>query len=103
MVAYNRISQAEDESVLQYLICTKDYLEYINHTNRLVSMDGSGHKHISLVHGLSDHYIKKASKNAENWKTMAGAFNSIPKIARTAGETKHTINPDMRNPLILIP
>ena len=42
MVAYNRISQAEDESVSQYLICTKDYLEYINHTNRLASMDGSG-------------------------------------------------------------
>ena len=49
MVAYNRISQAEDESVSQYLIQAKDYLEHINHTNRLSSMDGSGLNHISLV------------------------------------------------------
>ena len=27
MVAYNRILQAEDKSVSQYLICAKDYLE----------------------------------------------------------------------------
>ena len=45
-VAYNRISQAEDESVSQYLKCAKDYLEQINHTSRLASMDSSGLNHI---------------------------------------------------------
>ena len=89
MVAYNRISQAEDKSVSQYLICANDYLECIYHTSRLSSMDGSGRNHISLVQGLSDHYIRRrASKDAENWKTMEDAFNSITKIARTAGKTK---------------
>ena len=88
MVAYNRISQAEDESVSWYLISTKDYLECINHTNRLVSMDGSGLNHISLVQGLNDHYIRRASKDAENWKTMADTCDSITKIVRTVGKTK---------------
>ena len=89
MLAYNRISQAEDKSVSQYLICAKDYLECIDHTSRLSSMDGSGLNHISLVQGLSDHYVRRrASKDAENWKTMADAFNSIAKIARTAGKIK---------------
>ena len=46
MVAYNRISYPEDKSFSQYLICAKDYLEWINHTNRLVSMDVSGLNHI---------------------------------------------------------
>ena len=58
MVAYNRILQAEDESVLQYLIHAKGYLGQINHTSRLASMDGSGLNHISLVQGLSDNYIR---------------------------------------------
>ena len=111
MVAYNRISQAEDESVSQYLICAKDYLECINHTKRLSSMDGSGLNHISLVQGLSDHYIRRrVSKDAENWKTMVDAFDSIAKIVRTAGKTKaynepryekptdiHAINPNYNN------
>ena len=89
MVAYNRISQAENESVSKYLICAKDYLEHINHTNRLASMDGSGLNHISLVQGLSDNYIKlRASKDAENWKTMAGVFYLMAQIARMAGNTK---------------
>ena len=52
-------------------------------------MDGSGLNHISLVQGLSDNYIRqRASKEAENWKTMADAFDSITKIVRMAGETK---------------
>ena len=89
MVAYNRISQAEDKLVSHYLICAIDYLEYINHTNTLVSMDGSGLNHFSLVQGLNDHYIRRrACKDAENWKTMAEAFNSITKIARTVEKTK---------------
>ena len=51
-------------------------------------MDGSGLNHISLVQGLSDNYIRqRASKGAENWKTMADAFESITKIARMAGKT----------------
>ena len=58
MVAYNRISQAENKSVLQYLMCAKDYLECINDTSRLLSMDGSGLNHISLVQGLSDNYVR---------------------------------------------
>ena len=29
-----------------------------------------------------------ASKEAENWKTMANAFDSIAQIVRTAGKTK---------------
>ena len=66
MVAYNRISQAENESVSQYLMHVKDYLECIGHTSRLSSMDGSGLNHISLVQGLSDNYIRqRASKEAE--------------------------------------
>ena len=68
MVAYNSISQAEDKSASQYLICAKDYLECINHTCRLSRMDGSGINRISLVQGLSDNYIRRrAFKDAENW------------------------------------
>ena len=54
MVAYNRISQTENKSVSQYLIHVKDYLEHINHTSKLSSMDGSGLNHISLVQGLGN-------------------------------------------------
>ena len=83
MVAYNRISQAENESVLQYIMHTKDYLEHINHTSRLSSMDGSGLNHISFIQGLSDNYVRqRASKEAETWKTMADAFDSITEIAK---------------------
>ena len=89
MVPYNRILQAESKSVLQYLMCVKDYLEHINHTNRLSSMDGSGFNHISLMQGLSDNYVRwRASKEAKKWKAMADAFDSITKIARMAGKTK---------------
>ena len=99
MVAYNRISQAEDESVTQYLIHAKDYLECIYHTRRLSSMDGSEINHISLVQGLSDHYIRRrASKDAENWKTMVDAFDSIAKIVRTAGKTKACNEPRYEEP-----
>ena len=94
MVAYNRISQAEDKLVSQYLICAKDYIECINHTSRLASMDSSGLNHISLVQGLSNKYIMwRASKNAENWKTMADAFDSIAQIQRMAGKTKAYTEP----------
>ena len=89
MVAYNRILQTENKSVLQYLMHVKDYLECINHTSKLSSMNGSGLNHISLVQGLSDNYVRqRASKEAENWKTMVDAFDSITKIVRTAGKTK---------------
>ena len=89
MVAHNRILQAENKSVSQYLMLAKDYLEHINHTSQLPSMDGSGVSHISLVQGLSDNYVRqRASKEAENWKAMADAFNSITKIVRMAGKTK---------------
>ena len=67
MVAYNRIYQAENKSVLQYLMHAKVYLEHINHTSKLSSMDGSGLNHISLAQDLSDNYIRwRASKEAEN-------------------------------------
>ena len=70
-------------------MCVKDYLECINHTSKLPSMDGSGLNHISLVQDLSKNYIRQmASKEAENWKTMADAFDSITKIVRMAGKTK---------------
>ena len=89
MVANIRISQAEDESVWQYSIHAKDYLQCINHTSRLASMDSSGLNHVSLVQGLNDNYVRRrASKDAENWKTMADAFDSIAKIVRTTGKTK---------------
>ena len=89
MVAYNRILQAENESVLQYLMHAKDNLECINHTIKLSHMDGSGLNHISLVQGLSDNYVRqRASKEAENCKTLADAFDSFAKIARMAGKTK---------------
>ena len=52
MVAYNRISQAENESILQYLMCQKDYLECINHRSRPSSMDGSGLNHMCQVKGI---------------------------------------------------
>ena len=52
-------------------------------------MDGSELNHISLVQGLSDNYVNwRASKDAENWKTMADAFHSIAWIARMEGKTK---------------
>ena len=87
MVACNRILQAEDKSVSQHLICAKDYLECINDTSRLARMDSSGLNHISLVQGLSDNYVRqRASKDAENWKTMADAFDSITQIVRMAGK-----------------
>ena len=66
MVTCNKISQAENESVSQYLMSAKDYLEHINHTSRLSSMDSSGLNHISLVQGLSNSYVRRrASKEAE--------------------------------------
>ena len=104
MVAYNRISQVEDKSVSQYLIHAKDDLKCINHTSRLPSMDGSGLNHISLVQGLSDNYVRRrASKDAENWKTMADAFNSIAKIAGTAGKSKAYNEPRYEKPTMLYP
>ena len=52
-------------------------------------MDGSGCNHISLVQGLSDDYMRRrTSKDAENWKTMVDAFDSVIKIVRTAEKTK---------------
>ena len=52
-------------------------------------MDGSGLNHISLVKGLSDNYVRRrASKEAENWRMMADAFDTITKIAKMAGKTK---------------
>ena len=90
MVAYNRISQAENESVSQYLMHVKDYLEHINHTSTQAGRDSSGLSHSSLVQGLSNNYVRhKASKEAENWKTMADAFDSITKIVRMAGKRKN--------------
>ena len=62
-------------------------------------MDSSGLNHISLVQGLSDNYIRRrASKDAENWKTMADAFDSIAKIARTTGKTKAYNEPRYEKP-----
>ena len=62
-------------------------------------MDGSGLNHISLVQGLSDNYLRRrVSKDAENWKTMADAFGSIVKIARTAGKTKAKNKPRYEKP-----
>ena len=79
IVTYNKISQAENKSVSQYLMCAKDYLEHINRTSRLSSMDGRGLNHISLVQGLSDSYVRRrASKEAENWRMMADAFDTSP-------------------------
>ena len=87
MVAHNRISQAENVS--QYLMHAKDYLEHINHTSKLSSIDSSGLNHISLVQDLRNNYVRqRVSKEAENWKTMADAFDSIAKRARMAGKTK---------------
>ena len=52
-------------------------------------MDSSGLNHISLVQGLSNSHVRRmASKEAENWRTMADAFDSITKIAQMAGKTK---------------
>ena len=66
-------------------MCVKDYLEHINHTSRLSSMDGSGLNHVSLVQGLSNSYVRRrASREAENWRTMADAFESITKTAKMA-------------------
>ena len=65
----------------------------------LASMDGSGLNHIPLVQSLSDNHIRRrASKDAENWKTMADAFDSIAKIARTAGKTKPYNKPRYEKP-----
>ena len=62
-------------------------------------MDSSGLSHISLVQGLSDNYIRqRASKDSENWKTMADAFDSIVKIVRTAGKTKAYNKPRYKKP-----
>ena len=67
----------------------KDYLEHINHTCRLSSMDSSRLNHISLVQGLSDSYVRqRISWEAENWKMMADTSDSITKIAKMAGKTK---------------
>ena len=89
VVTYNRISQTKNKSVSQYLMHAKDYLEYIYHISRLSSMDSSGLNHISLVQDLSNSYVRRrASNEAENWRMMAGTFESITKIAKMAGKTK---------------
>ena len=52
-------------------------------------MDSGELNHISLVQGLGDNYIRwRASKDAENWKTMADVFDSIAQMARMAVENK---------------
>ena len=62
-------------------------------------MDSSGLNHISLVQGLSVNYIRwRASKEAENWKTMADAFESIAQIARMTGKTKAYSEPRYEKP-----
>ena len=62
-------------------------------------MDSSGLNHISLVQGWSDNYIRqRASKDAENWKTMADTFDSIVKIVRTAGKIKAYNEPRYEKP-----
>ena len=66
-------------------------------------MDHGGLNHISLVQGLSDNYIRRrASKDAENWKTLADVFESIAKIVRTAGKIKACNEPRYEKPLISI-
>ena len=48
---------------------------------------------------LSDNYVsRRASNNAENWKTMADAFDSIVKIARIVGKTKAYNEPKYEKP-----
>ena len=52
-------------------------------------MDGSELNHISLVQGLTDNYVRwRASKDAENWKAMANAFDSIAKDSKNCRENK---------------
>ena len=88
---YSDTSYISDMMLAYNRICAKDYLECINHTSRL--------NHISLVQGLSDNYVgRRFSKDAENWKTMVDAFDSIAKIVRTTGKKNHTTNPGMRDP-----
>ena len=103
MVAYNRISQAEDKLVSQHLIHAKDYLECINHTNRLGSRDGSGLNHISLVQGLNDHYIKsrlpRMQKIGRPWQILSIPSQKWPELQE---KQKRTMNPGMKDPLILM-
>ena len=62
-------------------------------------MDSSGLNHISLVQGLGDNYVRwRASKDAENWKTMTDAFDSIAQIVRMAGKTKAYSEPRYEKP-----
>ena len=62
-------------------------------------MNGSGLNHITLVQHLSDNYVRQmVFKDAQNWKTMADAFDSIVKIVRTAGKTKAYNKPRYEKP-----
>ena len=58
MSSYMKITQAEEESVTQYLVRAKTYLKRINHTSKLSNINGGGVNHLALVQGVKDLYIR---------------------------------------------
>ena len=77
--------QGEEESVEQYLVMAKMYLDRINHMSKLSNMNSGSVNHSSLVQGIKDLYIRwRVAKESEHWRMMEEAFNSISKHARAA-------------------
>ena len=56
MTCYLKITHGEEESVAQYLVRAKAYLERINHMSKLSNMNGLNH--LPLVQGKKDSYIR---------------------------------------------
>ena len=57
--------------------------------SKLSNMNDGGLYHLPLVQGIKDSYTRwRVAKEAENWRTMEDAFNSISKYATAAERTK---------------
>ena len=89
MSCYMKMTKGEEESITQYLVRAKTYLERINHISNLSNMKGGGLNQLLLAQGIKDSYIKqREAKEAENWRPMGDAFNSMSKHARAVERTK---------------
>ena len=88
MSSYMKIAQGK-ESEVQYLVRAKTSLERIYHILKLSNMNSGGLNHLPLVQSVKDLCIRwRVAKEAENWKRVEDAFNSISKNAREAEKTK---------------
>ena len=89
MVAYNNITQQDDESTLHHLIRAKVLFEHINHTSKLSQISSRRLNNLALIQGLRDNHIRRrVAKEQESWNTMEEIFRSINRITKNEARTK---------------